>query len=199
MATEVRYIIFTPDDVRAAIILFLQKQGRAVGRDVVAVEFSAPGDPPSALVRLQTGEPTKLSEQYLIAALLLYCFDRRIPIPKQAAKRLVLTIDGLTLEMTSDRAQGSPLVGHNQVSYGELATRATQTIGSVQEQLARAVARADHAERCAAEAEDRARKAELARGRSSARLTAVALVPGLRGRIGRWLVRFRPPYADECV
>lgn len=201
MAMEVRYIVFSPDEVRSAIISFVVKQGQAAtAGEVIAVEVTGPNEAPTAIVRLQ-GSPTaklvKLSEQYLVAALLLYCMDRRIPLPKQAAKRVELSVNGLTLAMTTDRSLGSPCVADQRVNYGEIANRATQMIGSVQEQLARAIARADHAEGLATQAEERARRAEAARGKSSALLTAIALVPGLRGHIGRWLVKFKFPYSDE--
>jgi hypothetical protein len=196
---EVRYIIFQTDEVRSAIVSFLQKQGQAAtSNDVVSVEVVGPPEAPAATVKLLTSEkPVKLGDQYLVAALLLHCIERRIPIPKQAAKRVELSVNGLTMVLTSDRSIGSPTVGSHQVSYGEIANRATQTIGSVQEQLARALARADYAESLVAASEERARRAEAARGRSSALLTAVALVPGMRGRVGRWLVKFKPTFADE--
>jgi hypothetical protein len=196
---EVRYIIFAPDEVRSAIVSFLRKQGQAATpNDVASVEVVGPGEAPAAMVKLLTSEkPVKLTDQYLVAALLLHCIERRIPIPKQAAKRVELSVNGLTMVLTSDRSIGSPSVGSHQVSYGEIANRATQTIDSVQEQLARALSRADYAESLVAAAEERARRAEAARGRSSALMTAVALVPGIRGRLGRWLVRFKPTLADE--
>ena len=184
---EVRYIVFSSDEVRNAVTSFIQKQGQiTTSNEVMAVEVLGPNEAPSSLVRLQApaAKPIKLGEQYLAAALLLYCIDRRIPIPKQATKKLELSVNGLTLALTTDRTQGSPSVANQQVNYGEIANRATQMIGSVQEQLARAIARADHAETQAAQSEDRARRAEAARGRSTALLTAVALVPGLRGHIG---------------
>ena len=200
---EVRYIIFNSDEVRSAVISFVQKQGQvAAAGDVVTVEVVGPMEAPTALVRLQaspTAEPIRLSDQYLVAALLLYCIDRRIPIPKQAAKKVELTVNGLTLTLTSDRTQGAPSVASHQVTYGEIANRATQKIGTVLEELARALARIDYAEKQAAQAEERARKAEAARGRSSAILTAVAMVPGIRGHLGRWLVKFRSPYADGSI
>ncbi len=202
MAMEVRYIIFTPDEVRSAVSSFVQKRGLVAARtDVTAVEVTGSNDAPTALVRLVTSvaKPIELGDQYLIAALLLYCIDRRIPIPKHAAKTLELSVNGLTLAMTTDRSLGSPCVTHQQVKYGEIANRATQLIGTVQEQLARALGRAEYAESQAAQAEERTRRAEAARGRSSALLMAIALVPGLRGHIGRWLVKFRYPCLDECV
>jgi hypothetical protein len=197
---EVRYIIFAQDEVRSALIEFVKKQGQvATASDVAAVEVVGPGEAPVGIVRLlaSPAKPINLGGQYLVAALLLYCIDRRIPIPKQAAKRVELSVNGLTLTMTTDVSQGSPSVANLQVSYGEIANRATQKIGTVQEELAQALARADYAERLMAEAEAKAKRAEAARGKSSALLTAVTLVPGLRGRIGRWLVKFKPLYSEE--
>ncbi len=198
---EVRYIIFTPDEVRGAIVTFVQKQGQAAtANDVASVEVVGPAETPAALVRLQASPaatPIRLDEQFLVAALLLYCMNRRIPVPKPAAKRVELTVNGLTLTLTTDRTQGAPSVANHQVSYGEIANRATQKIGTVQEELARALARADYAEKMAAHAEERARKAEAARGRSSALLAAVAMAPGVRGRVGRWLVNFKSLCADD--
>ena len=200
---EVRYIIFTPDEVPSAVVSFVQKQGQvAAAGEVAAVEVIGPTESPTALVRLQgspPAEPVRLSDQYLVAAWLLYCINRRIPIPKQAAKKVELTVNGLTMTLTSDRTQGAPSVASHQVSYGEIANRATQKIGTVQEELARALARADYAEKQIAQAEESARRAEAARRRSSAVLTAVALVPGFRGRLGRWLVKLKFPFAEDSV
>jgi len=56
------------------------------------------------------------------------------------------------------------------VTYGEMANRATRTIGTMQEELARALARADYAESQIAQAEERAARAEAARAKSSTQL-----------------------------
>jgi hypothetical protein len=193
---EVRYIVFTPEETRNGITVFVQKQGHAAtSNDILAVELVGPNEAPTAVVRLQPSlatEPIRLSAQYIVAALLLYCIDRRIPIPKQAEKKVELSVNGLTLILTSDRSQGSPSLTSNQVTYGDLANRATHRIGTIQEELARAVARADYAESLVAQADERAHRAEAARSRSTSQLVAVALVPGIRGWLGRRLVRFKP-------
>jgi hypothetical protein len=194
---EVRYIIFTPDETRIAVIGFVQKQGQiGIPGDVAGVELAGPTGAPIAVVKLQPAlgkKPLKVEAQYLVAALLLYCLEQRVPIPKQAEKRVELSVNGLTLVMTSDRSLGSPHLAANQVSYGEMANRATRTIGTMQEELARATARADYAESQIGQAEERAARAEAARAKSSAALVAVTLKPGLRGHVGRWLVGFRHP------
>ncbi len=147
---EIRYIVFTADEMRNAVIGFVQKQGQlAAPGDVAAVELVGPNEAPSAIVKLQPAlakKPINLGSQYLVAALLLYCMDRRIPIPKQAEKKVELSVNGLTLMVTTDASSGSPHLAANQVSYGAMANRATQTIGTIQEELARAIARADYAE-----------------------------------------------------
>ena len=198
---EVRYIVFTSDEARNAIVAFVKKQGHATNsNDITAVEVTGPSESPSAIVRLQPSladKPVVLTAQYLVAALLVYCMEHRIPVPKQASKKVELTVNGLTMTMTTDLNQGSPLLASNQVTYGEIANRATERIETVQEQLGRAHARANHAESLVAQADERVRQVEAARARSAALLVDIALVPGLRGRLGRWLVRFSPSALNE--
>jgi hypothetical protein len=200
VAMEVRYIVFTADETRNAVIGFVQKQGHlATPGDVAAVELVGPNEAPSAIVKLQPAlakKPINLGAQYLVAALLLYCMDRRIPLPKQAEKKVELSVNGLTLVVTTDASSGSPQLAANQVSYGDMANRATRTIGTIQEELARAIARADYAESLVNQANERASKAEAARARSSSALIAVALLPGMRGHLGRWLVKLRLPSSE---
>ena len=137
-----------------------------------------------------------MDQQQLTAALILQCSERRIPLPRAGEKKVELSVNGLTLISTMDRPLGVPSVSSSQVSYGELSNRAADTISRVQEQLARALARADYAETLVAEAEERAKRAEAARGKSSASLVAIAMMPGIRGQLGRWLVKFRFPLAE---
>ena len=200
---EIRYIVFTADEMRNAVVGFVLKQGQlATPGDVAAVELVGPSETPSAIIKLQPSlakKPINLGAQYLVAALLLYCMDRRIPLPKQAEKKVELSVNGLTLVVTTDASSGSPHLAANQVSYGDMANRATRTIGTIQEELARAIARADYAESLISQADEKAAKAEAARARSSAALIAAALVPGVRGRLGRWLVRLRLPTSDASA
>jgi hypothetical protein len=200
VAMEVRYIVFSADEMRNAVIGFIQKQGHvAATSDVAAVELVGPYEVPSAIVKLQPAlakKPINLGAQYLVAALLLYCMDRRIPLPKQAEKKVELSVNGLTLVVTTDASSGSPQLAANQGSYGDMANRATRTIGTIQEELSRAIARADYAESLVKQADERASKAEAARARSSSALIAVALLPGIRGHLGRWLVKLRLPSSE---
>jgi hypothetical protein len=201
MSMEVRYIIFTPDEVRNAIVAFAQKMGQAAALDkVAAVDIVGPNDGPTAIVRLRPPSEkseVKISGEGLVAALILYCATCRIPIHKKAAKRVELSVNGLTLVLTTDRNQGSPVVANDQISYGVLANKATERVESLEDKLVQAVARADYFEGRVDQAERRARVAEEARGKASAALVAIQLIPGIRGRFGRWLVKFRARAGDD--
>ncbi|HEY7580369.1 MAG TPA: hypothetical protein VH855_22495 [Acetobacteraceae bacterium] len=191
---EVRYIVFSTDEARTAVVTSAQRQGTvATANDILGVDFAGPNDAPSALLRLRGSPAAELDAQHLIAALLLYCGDRRIPIPRRAEKRVERSVHGLTLVLTSDRPFGTPIAAARQVAYGEIATRATNELSTVKEELSRALARASYAEDLAAEAEERARRAEAARSRATSMLVSIANLPGLRGRLGRWLVRYSHP------
>ncbi len=194
---EVRYVVFSPDEARNAIITFVQRQGTVgAADDVLAVEFAGPNDAPSALVRLRgqpARDPINLGAHYLTAALLLYCGDRRIPIPRRAEKRVERSVNGLTLVLTTDKPSGTPVTAAAQVAYGEIATRATNELTGIKEELSRAQARASYAEGLIADAEERARRTEAARSKATSALVSIGNLPGLRGRLGRWLVRYSPP------
>jgi hypothetical protein len=192
---EVRYIVFSTEEVRSAIVATFLKQGRiAAPADVMDVALADAQAGPSAVVQLRPGlatEPAIIGSEPLVGVVLFHCNVQRIPIPKRAQKRLELSINGLTMVLTTDLTRGSPTVGANQVSYGDIANRATQEIGTLRGELARAVARSDYAEGLIAEADARAARIEAARAQSSKLLVAIALVPGLRGRLGRWLVHYQ--------
>lgn len=205
---EIRFIVFSVDEARVAALSYLKKQGHQISAtDIATLEFTGEKDTPTAAIQLLSCSAAKvidtstirLDQQHLTAALILQCAERRIPLPRAGEKKVELSVNGLTLISTMDRGLGLPSVSSSQVSYGELANRATDTISKVQEQLARALARAEHAESLVARAEERARRAEAARGKSSASLIAIAMMPGIRGRLGRWLLKFRFPLADGII
>jgi hypothetical protein len=199
---EVRYIVFAPDEVRSAIIAFAQKRGHTPALDrIAAVELIGPSDDPTAILRLRVASEkneVKISGEDLVAALLLYCVNCRIPIHQKAAKKVELSVNGLTLVLTTDQNPGSPVVANDQIRYGVLASKATERVGSLEDKLAQAVARADYFEGRVDQAERRARIAEEACGKAAASLVAIQLIPGIRGRFGRWLVKFWDRKGDDC-
>ena len=200
---EIRYIVFSPDEARNAIVAFVMKQGLATTvNDVASIEFGGEQAEPFATVQLRqppATRPIKLGMQHLSAALLLYCGDRRIPLPKRAHKSIELSIHGLTMVMTTEPEHGGPRVADDRVSYGAAAARATQEISTTRSELVRALARADYAEKQIAQAEESARRSEAARAKSAAALVKVAMAPGLRGSIGRWLVGFGMTHLKEIT
>ncbi len=205
MPTEVRFIVFSPDEVRNAAIAYVRKQVREIGpSDIAAVEVAGPQDTPTAVIQVQASQTSKvidqrvmhLDQQHLTAALILHCHERRIPLPKAADKKVELTVNGLTLISTIDRPHGTPSVSRTRVSYGELATNATNTICTVQEQLRRANARVEYAEKLVAQADECAKRAQVAESKANSALIAIAMMPGIRGRLGRMLVKFRLPSSE---
>lgn len=202
MPAEVRFIVFSLDEVRNAATSYVIRQDPSISPfDVVSVEVVGPKETPGAVIQVQASSANRvigqslihLDQQHLTAALIMHCYERRIPLPKAAEKKLELTVNGLTLVSTIDRPHGSPAISSSQVSYGELATRATNTIDTVQEQLRRAIARAEYAEKLVAQADECAKRAEVAHGKANATLCSIAIMPGIRGYLGRRLVKFRPP------
>ena len=185
---EVRYIVFTPEESRHAIVAFVLRQGTAVSaNDIADVMLVGDQDDPCATVQLRSpllAEPVTLTAQYLTAALLLYCGEHRIQIPMRALKAVEHSLHGLTLVLTTDADQGVPVAAGNHVTYGTIANRATREILTVKEELARAQLRADHAERLIAEADAGTRRVDAARAKSATQLIRIGEVRGLRGRIG---------------
>ncbi len=198
---EVRYIVFTPEESRHAIVAFVLRQGTAVSANDIA-DVLLVGDlcDPRATVQLRpplSAEPLTLTSQYLTAALLLYCSEHRIQIPKRAIKAVEHSLHGLTLILTTDANHGVPVAAGNHVSYSAIANRATREILTVKAELARALARASHAEGLIAEADAGTRRVDVARAKAATQLISIGEVRGVRGRIGRWLVRYRDPHSKD--
>ena len=91
MPVEVRYIMFAPEETRQAVVSFALKEGYAgTPDDILAIHMTA-GVHEAVSVNLEIRSPTKnkaikLGSDRLIAALLLYCNGRKIPIPRRAQK-----------------------------------------------------------------------------------------------------------------
>ena len=87
---EVRYIVFTPEETRSAIIAFAQKQGHiATPNDVMAVDVAGSKEEPIATIWLQNSATAKsigVDAQGLCAALLLYCVQSSDTYPKESRK-----------------------------------------------------------------------------------------------------------------
>ncbi len=93
MPEEYRKLLFTDDELKQAIVEFCQSNGMILPQDeIIAVEMTGlPHNP----VRLRYSTTTQrgatevsLSRDQLGAALIIYCRQRRIPVPRSAEKNV---------------------------------------------------------------------------------------------------------------
>jgi hypothetical protein len=125
---ELRYILFSTEEVHSAIVRFLQTRGprrrpstvRHVslfaggpGRGVVA-EARLAGDPP-CIQRLENDD--------LIIALLDMCRSSRIPLPRESHKSLELSEGRLVLVTGVNPVKIPPLLVDGQIKHAEWALR----------------------------------------------------------------------------
>jgi hypothetical protein len=189
---EVRYIMFTPEETRHAILAFALKEGYAgTPDDILALDISG-GLQEAFSVSLEIRGPTanktiKIASDRLTAALLLYCNGRKIPIPRRAQKMFESSSDGLTMVLTTDMTQKQPMVVGNHITYTSIANYAQET-NEARRALALAVQRTQSAEAMISQANAKTQAAETTVAELAGQLTAIRLEPGLRGRLGRWLM-----------
>jgi hypothetical protein len=89
---ELRKVIFSRDEVQAALVNHLLHSGRTMpSRAIDRLEI---GDGPAAVrIFFQPGDPTEIqewpfSQEEVAAALIRYCGQYAIPLPRAAKKRL---------------------------------------------------------------------------------------------------------------
>jgi hypothetical protein len=191
MPIEVRYIMFTPEETRHALVAFAMQEGYAgTPDDVVAMDIRG-GVHEAVAVNLEIRGPAKnkfvkIASERLTGALLLYCNGHRIPIPRRARKMFESTSDGLTMVLTTDLAQKPPVVLGDHITYTGIANYAQET-REARRELALAIARSEAAEAMVTQANAKTQAAESTATALADKLTAIRLEPGLRGRLGRWL------------
>ena len=97
MPEEYRKLVFSEDELDQAVVEFCQNKGMILPQDeIVTVELTGLPDNPIKLqysTILQNGTTeVSLSRDQFGAALIIYCRQRRIPIPKSAEK--IVKTDG---------------------------------------------------------------------------------------------------------
>lgn len=192
MTLEVRYIMFAPEEVRRALTAFALKEGYAgTPDDILTAKINSEvQDAVSVNMQVRrstTSRTINISSQHLIGAMLLYCRAHRIPVPSRAQKTVERSGDSLTLVLTTDLNQKKPVVTNNHVAYTGIANYAQESIEAKQE-LVRAIERAETAKAMITVANKRAQAAETAAAESAARLSMIVRAPGVRGKLGRWLL-----------
>lgn len=121
MSQEIRYIVFDEVDIAAALIGWVRRQGgRVDAGPCAAVMLRRAGAETEAALRADgTDAPPRvaLRGSELTAALIHFCGRRGIPLPRRAAKRLVLHDGRLVLMMTRNAEPAEPQVADGAVCY----------------------------------------------------------------------------------
>jgi hypothetical protein len=189
MATETRYIVFAGDEIRKAIAGFVAQQSRTVPDQITGMEIIGDKEAPCVVVR-SSDKSIKVAASDLVGILLLYCRQQDIPIAQRSRKNVERSPGGLMLVLTTDRIEGGvPVVSNDRISYQD--TSVMDELRLTKQELARATARLEQAERMIAQAYARADAAEKAAvdfEKAANKLVTIARAPGLRGMIGRKLI-----------
>jgi hypothetical protein len=192
---EIRYIMFTKEETQNAILGYILKQGLALSNEIIGLKVNAGTEGEvAASVRLRhpiTERSIKIEGDDLISCLILFCNKNRIPIPRSAQKRIELSSDSVTLVMTTDLGTGDklPNVLGNRVAYNAI-TNALQEANSAKHAVVDALKQTAISDTIAAEAIAKMQIADIASTRAKAQLREIAKVVGVRGKIGRWLLKF---------
>lgn len=192
---EIRYIMFTKEETQNAVIGYVLKQGLALSNEIIGLKVNGGiEDEVAAIVRLRhptTERDIKIEGDDLISCLILLCNKDRIPIPRNAQKRIESSSDGITLVITTDLGVGDklPNVLGNRVAYNAM-TNALQEANFAKHAVVDALKQTAISDTIAAEAVAKMQIADIASTRAKAQLREIAKVVGVRGRIGRWLLKF---------
>ncbi len=120
MAQEVRSILFTDEEVHAAVTHLLMQRIRGLSPDHVSrVEIELRDGIVQSTVRLtkEPGTTCVLDSNELMSAVLMHCRRSRIPLASRAVKRLGV-IDGcLSLTTAINLTRIAPWVGGNTVVH----------------------------------------------------------------------------------
>jgi hypothetical protein len=106
MPTEMRYIVFTPNEVLRSITQYSQRRREPLPRGTIMglkieerpdihVILSVKGDTKTV------ADEVKFQGPELAAALVMFCIERKIPLPASGARKTLRMIDGqLGLEVS---------------------------------------------------------------------------------------------------
>ena len=100
MPTEIRQIAFKSQEAMQAVIEYHRRRSIALPSGS-AIDITFDEEPVSAVLRIQAaGGLTKqvpITAEGLAAALILFCINRKIPLPAEADKRLQKLNGGVAL------------------------------------------------------------------------------------------------------
>lgn len=105
MPREDRRIIFEfQETYKALYALCVQREMRKPPPGMVAAVMPKPSDPTAVIVRIEnahsnTAQDIEFTQDFLAAALMLYCRTVRIPLPKTAQKSVEMAPDSVILRV----------------------------------------------------------------------------------------------------
>jgi hypothetical protein len=92
MPSEIRQLLFRSREIILAITEYFQRRGLALPSGTAARVVIADAQPTYAVLDIATDEGetigVEISAEALAASLILYCINRKIPLPAEADKRL---------------------------------------------------------------------------------------------------------------
>lgn len=107
MPRELRKIVFTAEDLHRAMLDFIGRSGTPIQRGALErLRFDPAAEPALALTQrpvggvLSTNMAFRLAE--VMAALILYCRNRAIPLPRHARRRLERHDEGAAFVIEMD-------------------------------------------------------------------------------------------------
>lgn len=106
MPSEKRKVIFAQDEVIKAVVAYDQHGGLKVlpPGEIVKVALGGNSEPNLVLSILDPSsgncKTATLEATYLAAAMLKFCFDHKIPIPRRASKSVEIVDGGLALSLS---------------------------------------------------------------------------------------------------
>ena len=105
MITELRKIIFADEDLKKAISALSEKQGNKLLKGPIKTITIEENEAISATLVVDTlvggeSETVTIEAPFLAAAMLRYCFESNIPIPKNSQKKIERADDSLAINIT---------------------------------------------------------------------------------------------------
>jgi hypothetical protein len=93
MPAEIRHLIFTEPEVAAAIRNYYQKSGKMVPDDATMRLSVGDNKQPIVTISVEAGRTRRpsaleIAGEKLLAALILFCHSKKIPLPARGAKAL---------------------------------------------------------------------------------------------------------------
>ena len=192
---EIRYIVFSKDETQNAIIGYVLKQGLALPNEIIGLKVNSGSDGElAASVRLRhpiTERRISIEGDDLIGCFVQFCKQNRIPLPRNAQKRIESSVDDITLVITTDVSIGEklPNVLGNRVAYNAM-TNALHEASVANHKVIDAARQVAISNAIAAEATAKMQIADIASTRAKAHLREMSKIAGVRGIVGRWLLKF---------